>query len=232
MQTSTPGNRSPAATAHPLSSRLLDRVPSLPPRLRSPAARRVLAAMLVLLAVAATYRSDPSRSSTAVVVAATDLIPGAYVDAADVRTTHVDRSILADGALTSIDDAVGHTVAGPVRAGEVLTDARLLGSRLAAATLGVDDARVVPIRLADPELADLLRAGDVVDVVRAGSDAGSGIPSGETAVIADRATVVMVSAAGSGMARREQIILVALRADAATDVAAASLSEALTVLLH
>jgi hypothetical protein len=212
------------AAAHPLGARLLDRIPSLPPGLRSTAARRVLAAALVLLAVVAAYRSDPSRSRVPVVVSATDLVPGSYVTAADLSTTLVDESVVAQGSLTSVDDAVGRTVAGPVRPGEVLTDVRLLGPRLASATLRADDARVVPIRLADPELADLLRAGDVVDVVRA-ADSGTGI-------IAEAATVVVVSAAGTGVARREQLVLLALRADAAATVAAASLSDALTVLLR
>ncbi len=212
---------------HPLSARLFDRIPPLPPRLRSPAARRILAAALVGLAVVSAYRTDPSRTEVPVVVTATDLAPGTSLTAADVTLTRVDSSLLADGTLRSVDDAVGRTVAGPVRSGEALTDVRLLGPRLASATLPSGDARIVPIRLADPELAQLLRAGDVVDVVRAAPDDAS--PSG---VIAESATVVMVSAPSSGVSRRDQLVLVALRADDASAVAAASLSDALTVLLR
>ncbi|WP_328810201.1 SAF domain-containing protein [Rhodococcus sp. NBC_00294] len=212
---------------HPLSARLFDRIPPLPPRLRSPAARRILAAALVGLAVASAYRTDPSRTEVPVVVTATDVAPGTSLTAADVTVTRVDSSLLADGTLRSVDDAVGRTVAGPVRSGEALTDVRLLGPRLASATLPSGDARIVPIRLADPELAQLLRAGDVVDVVRSAPDDTS--PSG---VIAESATVVMVSAPGSGVSRRDQLVLVALRADDASAVAAASLSDALTVLLR
>ncbi|MDQ1181296.1 SAF domain-containing protein [Rhodococcus sp. SORGH_AS_0301] len=212
---------------HPLTARLFDRIPPLPPRLRSPAARRILAAALVGLAVVSTYRTDPSRTEVPVVVTAADLAPGTSLTAADVTLTRVDSSLLADGTLRSVDDAVGRTVAGPVRSGEALTDVRLLGPRLASATLPSGDARIVPIRLADPELAQLLRAGDVVDVVRAAPDDTS--PSG---VIAESATVVMVSAPSSGVSRRDQLVLVALRADDASAVAAASLSDALTVLLR
>lgn len=212
---------------HPLSARLFDRIPPLPPRLRSPAARRILAAALVGLAVVSAYRTDPSRTEVPVVVTAADLAPGTSLTAADVTVTRVDSSLLADGTLRSVDDAVGRTVAGPVRSGEALTDVRLLGPRLASATLPSGDARIVPIRLADPELAQLLRAGDVVDVVRAAPDDTS--PSG---VIAESATVVMVSAPSSGVSRRDQLVLVALRADDASAVAAASLSDALTVLLR
>ncbi|MBM7413748.1 MULTISPECIES: SAF domain-containing protein [Nocardiaceae] len=212
---------------HPLTARLFDRIPPLPPRLRSPAARRMLAAALVGLAVVSTYRTDPSRTEVSVVVTAADLAPGTSLTAADVTLTRVDSSLLADGTLRSVDDAVGRTVAGPVRSGEALTDVRLLGPRLASTTLPSGDARIVPIRLADPELAQLLRAGDVVDVVRAAPDDTS--PSG---VIAESATVVMVSAPSSGVSRRDQLVLVALRADDASAVAAASLSDALTVLLR
>jgi hypothetical protein len=179
------------------------------------------------LAVVSAYRTDPSRTEVPVVVTATDVAPGTSLTAADVTVTRVDSSLLADGTLRSVDDAVGRTVAGPVRSGEALTDVRLLGPRLASATLPSGDARIVPIRLADPELAQLLRAGDVVDVVRAAPDDTS--PSG---VIAESATVVMVSAPSSGVSRRDQLVLVALRADDASAVAAASLSDALTVLLR
>ncbi|MBY6538345.1 SAF domain-containing protein [Rhodococcus sp. BP-349] len=214
---------------HPLSARLFDRIPPMPPRLRSPAARRILAGALVALAAVSAYRTDPSRTEVPVVVAAADLTPGTYLTAADVTLTRVDSSLLADGTLRSVDEAVGRTVAGPVRSGEALTDVRLLGPRLASATLPSGDARIVPIRLADPELAQLLRAGDVVDVVRAANS-----PDGDDAsgVIAESATVVMVSAPSSGVSRREQLVLVALRADDASAVAAASLSDALTVLLR
>ncbi|MDQ1202625.1 SAF domain-containing protein [Rhodococcus sp. SORGH_AS_0303] len=212
---------------HPLSARLFDRIPPLPPRLRSPAARRIVAAALVGLAVVSAYRTDPSRTEVPVVVTATDVAPGTSLTAADVTLTRVDSSLLADGTLRSVDDAVGRTVAGPVRSGEALTDVRLLGPRLASATLPSGDARIVPIRLADPELAQLLRAGDVVDVVRAAPDDTS-----SSGVIAESATVVMVSAPGSGVSRRDQLVLVALRAEDASAVAAASLSDALTVLLR
>ncbi|KQU39661.1 hypothetical protein ASG69_13150 [Rhodococcus sp. Leaf225] len=195
--------------------------------MRSSAARRILAAALVGLAVVSAYRTDPSRTEVPVVVTATDVAPGTSLTAADVTVTRVDSSLLADGTLRSVDDAVGRTVAGPVRSGEALTDVRLLGPRLASATLPSGDARIVPIRLADPELAQLLRAGDVVDVVRAAPDDTS-----SSGVIAESATVVMVSAPGSGVSRRDQLVLVALRADDASAVAAASLSDALTVLLR
>ena len=48
----------------------------------------------------------------------------------------------------------------------MLTDVRLLGSRLAESTAG-PGARIVPLHLADSALIDLVRVGDVVDVLTA-----------------------------------------------------------------
>jgi len=64
---------------------------------------------------------------------------------------------------------VGSTLAGPARRGEVLTDVRLLGPRLAQSAAG-PDARIVPLHLADSALLDLTRPGDVVDVLAASDD--------------------------------------------------------------
>ena len=68
-----------------------------------------------------------------------------------------------------VDAIVGATLAGPARRGEVLTDVRLLGPRLAESAAG-PDARIVPIPLADAALMDLVRPGDVVDIVAAPAD--------------------------------------------------------------
>ncbi len=67
---------------------------------------------------------------------------------------------------------MGATLAGPARRGEILTDARVLGSRLAGLSAG-PDARVVPLHLADAAVLDLIRPGDVVDVL--------GAPAADTA---------------------------------------------------
>ncbi|PRC52097.1 flagellar biosynthesis protein FlgA, partial [Mycobacterium sp. ITM-2017-0098] len=73
------------------------------------------------------------------------------------------------GAHTRVDAVVGTTLAGPARRGEVLTDVRVLGPRLAESAAG-PDARIVPIPLADAALMDVLRPGDIVDIVAAPVD--------------------------------------------------------------
>ncbi|MBT1193652.1 SAF domain-containing protein [Rhodococcoides kroppenstedtii] len=216
----------------PLSPRLLDRLPALSPRLTSPTSRRVIASLLVVLALVAAVRPDPDRRTVTVVTATVDLTPGVVVTADQVQMTAVEDDGAPTAPLTDLADAVDRTVAGPVRAGEILTDVRLLGPELAAAGTTDDDARIVPVRLADPSVADVLRIGDVVDVVRGAGDVSGGDLPSTPDVLADNALVVLASEAGTGTSRRDRVVLVALPAAAATRVAAASLTDALTVVVR
>lgn len=141
---------------------------------------------------------------------------------------------LPDGTDVS-DRVIGATLAGPARRGEVLTDARVLGSRLAGLTAG-RDARVVPLHLADNAVLDVIRTGDVVDVLGAAMGTTSG-PDAHPRLIAANAVVVMVSPDphGSPMSRGpgdDRVVLVALPAAAATTVAGATLVQSVTLTLH
>ena len=136
---------------------------------RTVAARRVAAAALVVLAAVAALRSDPRGDQTDIVVAARDLTPGVELTAADVRLETRTAATVPDGSQSSVDTVVGSTLAGPARRGEVLTDVRLLGPRLAQSAAG-PNARIVPLHLADSALLDLIRPGDVVDVLAAPED--------------------------------------------------------------
>lgn len=166
------------------------------------------------------------------VTATVDLTPGVVVTADQVQMTAVEDDGAPTAPLTDLADAVDRTVAGPVRAGEILTDVRLLGPELAAAGTTDDDARIVPVRLADPSVADVLRIGDVVDVVRGAGDVPGVNSTSDPEVLADHALVVLVSEAGTGTSRRDRVVLIALPAAAATRVAAASLTDALTVVVR
>lgn len=196
------------------------------------AARRIAAAGLVVLAGVAAVRSNPDGDRTATVVAVRDLAPGIALSAEDVRIESRMATTLPDGFQASADDVVGATLAGPVRRGEVLTDVRLLGSRLAQAAVG-PDARIVPLHLADNAMVDVVRAGDVVDILAA--PVSSGISNATTAsrVLAADAVVVLVSAKPkSATAANDRVVLVALPADAANAVAGAALVETVTLTLH
>lgn len=211
--------------------------PSLPTRVshwlrpdwsRTLLARRVAAAALVVLAGVAALRPDPDGERAQVVIAARDLSPGAALTADDLRLEKRLAPTIPDGAQADIDKVVGSTLAGPARRGEVLTDVRLLGPRLAESAAG-PDARIVPVHPVDSALADLVRPGDVVDVVAA-SDTDSQV---NPRVVATGAIVVLVSAKQKAQAASsDRVILVALPAASASAVAGAALTQTVTLTLH
>jgi Flp pilus assembly protein CpaB len=197
---------------------------------RTVAARRAAAAGLVLLAAVAAVRSDPHGDQIEVAVAARDLAPGTALTADDVRLENRNASALPDGAQTDTAEMVGATLAGPVRRGEVLTDARVLGSRLAELSVG-PDARIVPLPLGDAALLDVIRAGDVVDVVTTYDDDDDSTSGAKPRIIATDAVVVLVSQKPKGTGN-DRVALVALPARSANEVAAASLVQAVTLTIH
>ena len=213
-----------------LNPTLLNRVSRAlrPDFTRTLLARRIAAGGLVVLAGVAALRPDPADGRTDVVTAARDLSPGRALTVDDLATEKLSATMVPDGALGSVDLVVGATLAGPVRRGEVLTDARVLGSRLAGLAAG-PDARVVPLHLADAAVLDLIRPGDVVDVL----GAVSAETDAEPRVIAANAIVVLVSArqksAGAG---DERVVLVALPAAAANALAGATLVQTVTLTIH
>ena len=195
---------------------------------RTTAARRVLAAALVVLASVAALRDDPGGRQTDVLVAGRDLTPGTQLTAADVVVEKRNADVVPDGSVADLDATAGATLAGPVRRGEVLTDVRLLSPHLAGAAAG-PDARIVPLTLADAAVLNLLRPGDVIDVVAAAPEADT-----EPRLIATGAIVVLVSAETTGLVggSGNRVVLVALPATAARTVAAAALVDAIGVTLH
>src|SRR6478735_5182887 len=127
------------------------------------ARRRLLAALLTAVAVAAGLHAASAEPppEVAVLVAARDLPAGAVVGAHDVR-----RVGFAPGSVPAglARDPAGRTLAAPMRAGEPLTDVRLVGPAL---TDGYPGLVAVPVRLPDAGMAGLLRVGDRIDLVSA-----------------------------------------------------------------
>jgi Flp pilus assembly protein CpaB len=191
-------------------------------------ARRIAAAGLVVLAGVAALRPDPDGDRAPVVVAAHDLSPGAALSADDLLLEKRLIPTIPDGAQSEIDTVVGSTLAGPARRGEVLTDVRLLGRRLAESAAG-PGARIVPVHPVDSALTDLVRPGDVVDVVAASQTS----PPSAARVIATDAIVVLVSAKQKAQAAaNDRVVLVALPAASANAVAGAALGQTVTLTLH
>jgi Flp pilus assembly protein CpaB len=199
---------------------------------RTAAARRVTAGALVVLAGVAALRPDPADGRADVVVFAHDLAPGVELTTADLRIESRSKTTIPDGSQADPATLVGSTLAGPARRGEVITDVRLLSPRLAEATAG-PDARVVPLRLADAALLDLIRPGDVVDVLAADSATPGGAVDEQPRVVATDAVVVLVSEEVTSPGRGDdRVVLVALPAHTANEVAGASLTQAVTLTLH
>jgi Flp pilus assembly protein CpaB len=211
--------------------------PSLPTRIsqwlrpdwsRTVLARRIAAAGLVVLAGVAALRPDPDGEHAQVVVAARDLSPGTTLTTDDVRLEKRLVPTVPEGSQSDIGAVVGSTLAGPARRGEVLTDVRLLGRRLAESAAG-PDARIVPVHLADSALTDLVRPGDVVDVVAASDADSRAIPR----VVAAGAIVVLVSAKQKTVAAtNDRVVLLALPVASANAVAGAALVQTVTLTLH
>lgn len=221
-----------------LNPTLLSRVAQAvrPDWARTVLARRITAGALVVLAGVTALRSNPDGGLAEVIVAAHDLSPGVALAEDDVRLEKHAATTLPDGSQADINAVVGSTLAGPARRGEVITDVRLLGSRLAESAAG-KDARIVPLHPADSALVDLVRPGDVVDVLAAsntGPDTGPVADSNaRPRVVATGAIVVLVSAKQKAPATgNDRVVLVALPAGAANAVAAAALVQTITFTLH
>ncbi len=185
-----------------------------PTALRAASVRRIVAALLVLLACGAALVDRSRQSPDLAVVAAHHLQPGVVLTEDLVRVVPLPAGSALPGTLNSLDEVVGRRLTGAVSAGEALTVTRLLTSRLPAALTGDRSARLVPVRPADPAVAGLLRTGDVVDVL-----------DDESGVLA-RDAVVAVPANSSTPA------LLALGETPAHRVAAAGLRQSLTLVLH
>ncbi|GGQ16934.1 Flp pilus assembly protein CpaB [Actinomadura coerulea] len=138
-------------------------------RLRRPLAA-LFAAAAAGLALQALRPGPPP--SVRVLAAARDLPAGTPLGTADLRHLDLPPSAVPSGALRA--GGAGRVLAGPMRRGEPLTDARVVGAGLLR---GYGPGTVAaPVRLADAGAARLVRPGDRVDVLTVPSapDAANG----------------------------------------------------------
>jgi hypothetical protein len=82
----------------------------------------------------------------------------------DLRTLHLPPAAVPTGVLRPGADLARRVLAGPVRSGEPLTDARFLSPAALGAGLVA-----YPLRLDDADIAALLRVGDRIDIYGATS---------------------------------------------------------------
>lgn len=187
--------------------------------------RRLLAAIFATLAVVTTvHAARPTATTRAVVVAAADLSAGQVLEADDVEIVRADPALVPDGAVDAAAPPLGRTLAAPIRAGEPLTDVRLVQPALLS---GYEPGTVLTtIRVFDPSAAALVQSGDVVDVV--GTD-----PRGNAgaAVIAAGATVVARPASDTTRLGDGAPLVLAVDMSTALTLADAAVRQQLTVLL-
>jgi Flp pilus assembly protein CpaB len=189
-------------------------------------ARRVAAGLLVLAAIVLAVRAPPEAVGGApVVVAVHEMVSGATVRPGDVALRRWPAELVPTGALGAVEQAEGRVLAGAASFGEPLTSVRFAGSEGGRITGGRDTASV-PIRLADADVAGLLSPGRLVDVVTVGQR------SDQPTVLATAATVLTVLPAETKPGGRGRLVLIAVPRAAATKVAAATLSQEVTVTLR
>ncbi len=184
--------------------------------------RRLLAALCALVAVWAGLRAaaEPAPERVPVTVAAHDLGAGAVLRPGDLTTVGFAPGTVPAG---HIRDPVGRQLAGPMRRGQPITDAALLGASLVRDR---PDLVALPVRLPDTAMADLLRVGDEVDVI-------SSDPQGGPAATVARGALVLAlppppaDAAADGLPGR-LVVLGVREADVAA-VSSATVTHFLTV---
>jgi pilus assembly protein CpaB len=185
-------------------------------------ARRLAAGVLAGLALTLALVPHTRAAGVAVAVAAAEIPAGATVRAADLAVREWPAELVPVGALHDPEAAVGRVLVGAARAGEPLTDVRLVGAgSVPGAGRG---GAAVPIRLADAGVAALLVPGSHVDVVTAGGR------TDQPVVLAADASVLAVLAEDSR--GRGRLVMVAMPREIATRVAAAALSEQVAVTLR
>jgi Flp pilus assembly protein CpaB len=164
--------------------------------------RRLLAATFAGLAVLAALTAlRPSDGLEPVLVARHDLSSGHPVTADDVRTARVPAASVPEHTLDR-DEAIGRRVAGPMRAGEPLTDVRVVRPGSLA---GYGTDAVLTTVLIDPVGASTLATGDRVDVVAVdpGGESPAEIVARDVEIVTVPAADEMESA-GLGVVTTEQ----------------------------
>jgi pilus assembly protein CpaB len=204
------------------------------PRLRRPSSplhllRQVAAVGLLGVALVLSLRPAPSPAGDAraptvpLVVAAGDLPAGTVLTEADLAVARLPPDVSPEGAAAESDALLGRVLAAPVRAGEPLTDVRLVGTGVTA--LLPPGQVAAPVRLADLAVAALVRSGDRVDVLAT-------VEGSTTAeVVAEGALVVAASGGPTGDDPGAGLLLLAVGPETAARLAAAATTATLTVTL-
>ena len=197
--------------------------------------RRLLAAGLLAGSTAfAISAVSPEPPATAMVLAAAhDLAGGSTIRADDLQAVALPPAVVPAGTVTDPRRLTGRVLAVPVRAGEAITDVRLVGPSLLA---GYGERLVAaPIRVADAGAARLVRPGDVIDVLAAdevAASAGAG-----ARLLASGVRVVVVPGEDGSLLSGESygegaLVVLATTSDTAARLAAAAVTSRLSLTIR
>jgi len=185
-----------------------------------------MAALLLCIPAGVTVQQlAPAPADTVLAfAAAADLPAGKTLEPGDVSAIGIPPGMAPSGSPGSEAEFEGKQLAAPLRRGQLLTDAQVLGPGLLAGSPAGTAA--VPLRMADPASIQLVSPGQLVNVVLTG---GNGFDQpGESQVLAEAVPVLWTSGqggkAGSWLATADTdgLIVVAAAADQARRLAGAS----------
>ncbi len=212
--------------------------------------RRLVAAALAAVAVLAAL--DVLRPAPVlgvpVVVASRDLPAGARLDATELTVVLERPGTAPSGSARSPAELTGALLAAPLRAGEPITDVRLVSAALLAAyapSLGRDVGEAT-VRLSDPGGVATVTAGSLVDVLaattagpRAGAPASviaAGVPvlavPGRAAGPTSTGGGLLSAAASQPVDSAGGLLVLAVTPATARLLAQAAVTSQLSVLVH
>jgi pilus assembly protein CpaB len=188
--------------------------------------RRLAVALLLCAAAAITvHQLTPAPVHTVTALAAArDLPAGSAMAASDLAHVQVPPDMMAAGFLDEESELAGKQLAAPLRKGQLLTDAQLLGPGLLAGT--PPGSAAVPLRMADPSSIQLVSPGQLVNVVLTAANGFDQQAPSE--VLAASVPVLWTSGKGGqsgqwlGTAETDGLIVVAASAEQAARLAGAS----------
>ncbi|TLM85520.1 flagellar biosynthesis protein FlgA [Pseudarthrobacter sp. NamE2] len=188
---------------------------------------RRLAAALLLCAAAAlsVHQLTPAPVHTVTALAAArDLPAGSALASSDLAPIQVPPGMLAEGVLRKPADAAGRQLAAPLRKGQLLADAQLLGPGLLTGSM--PGSAAVPLRMADAPAVQLVSPGQLVNVVLTSANGFDQQEPSE--VLASAVPVLWTSAKGGqggqwlGTQETDGLMVVAATAEQAARLAGAS----------
>jgi pilus assembly protein CpaB len=188
--------------------------------------RRLAIALLLCVAAGITVHqlTPPPADTVTALAAARDLPAGTALAGADLVATPIPQRLMTAGAVADRSQATGKQLAAPMRKGQLLTDAQLLGPGLLAGT--PPGSAAVPLRMADPSSIQLVSPGQLVNVVLTGANGYDQQSPSE--VLASSVAVLWTSGQGGqtgqwlGTGETDGLIVVAASPDQAARLAGAS----------